>query len=95
MDFIESDQGTLLSHVWPRRRHDGEQRQNFLRSLSKVILNLARPLSVIGSFTIDNHGNLSPSRRPLTLQLLVLENKGIPTQISPDTCYSNNRLIQA
>jgi hypothetical protein len=63
-------------------------KRNLYKSLSRIMLDLAIPLDKIGSFTVDDDGQVSLSHRPLTLRLAALENEGIPTQISPKTCYS-------
>ena len=53
------------------------------------MLSLGRiPLARIGSFTLDNNGVLSLTNRPLTMQLEVLENEGIPTNIARNDTYS-------
>lgn len=39
--------------------------------------------------TIDDHGALSLTNRPLTCSLQQLENRGIPTEISRNTTYSS------
>lgn len=52
------------------------------------MLNLARHhFTKIGSFTVDNYGNISLSNRPLTIQLSLLESSGIPTSIPRDRTY--------
>jgi hypothetical protein len=88
MDFIDEKQGTMLSNMWPLGADAIQQKQNLYKSLSRLMLNLAHPLGIIGSFTIDNDGQVMLGHRPLTLRLAALENEGIPTQISPKTCYS-------
>jgi hypothetical protein len=87
VDFIEKKQGTLLSSVWPP--NSIEQKRSFYKSLSRIFLALARcPLPRIGSFTIQNTGEMCLNNRPLTLRLPLLENEGIPTGIPQDRCYS-------
>ncbi|OAL30155.1 hypothetical protein AYO20_08871 [Fonsecaea nubica] len=90
MDFIDKNQGTMLSSKWPLRADATDQKQNLYRDLSRLMLNLAHPLCKIGSFTVHNDGEVRLSQRPLTLQLAVLENQGVPTEISPKTCYSRS-----
>jgi hypothetical protein len=87
VDFIEKDQGTLLSSMWPPDTIT--QKHNFYRSLSQVMLDLARrPLEKIGSFTVHDSGEISLSNRPLTLRIPLLGSEGIPTNIPRDRCYS-------
>ena len=77
----------MLSDIWPPDT-DGQKR-NFYRSLSRVMLNLARcPLQKIGSFTIHDTGEMSLSNRPLTARLPLFECEGIPTNIPRGRCYS-------
>ncbi|EXJ82340.1 hypothetical protein A1O3_06153 [Capronia epimyces CBS 606.96] len=87
VDFVEQGQGIKkLSEIWPPATH--VQRQNFYRSLSRIMLDLARHhFTKIGSFTVDNYGNISLSNRPLTIQLPLLESSGIPTGIPRDRTY--------
>ncbi|EXJ82347.1 hypothetical protein A1O3_06160 [Capronia epimyces CBS 606.96] len=85
MDFIDAQQGTVLSNMPPPQTV--EQKQNLYRSLSRIMLDLARPLPRIDSFTINNNGEISLSHRPLTLRLAVSENQDIPTEILPQSCY--------
>ncbi|KEF50800.1 uncharacterized protein A1O9_13148 [Exophiala aquamarina CBS 119918] len=86
VDFVEKEQGTKLSEMWPPETD--KQRQNFYRSLSRIMLDLAgHHFTKIGSFTVDNSGNISLSNRPLTIQLPLLESSGIPTSIPHDRTY--------
>jgi hypothetical protein len=88
VDFIEKEQGTLLSDLWPPKCK--EQRQNFYKCLSKTMLDLAsRPQKRIGSLTVHNSGEISLSNRPLTLRIPLLENENIPTNIPRGRCYSS------
>ena len=88
MDFIDKKQGTMLSNLWPLTADAIEQKRNLYKHLSRIMLDLAQPLDKIGSFTVDNNGDLSLEHRPLTLRLATLENESVPTQISPNTYYS-------
>ncbi|KAJ4527924.1 hypothetical protein HRR83_000676 [Exophiala dermatitidis] len=86
VDFIEKEQGRMLSEIWPP--DTDEQKQNFYKSLSKIMLELARcPLPTIGSFTVHNSGEISLSNRPLTVRLPLFEGEGIPIDIPRDRCY--------
>lgn len=76
----------MLSTVWPPPQ---EHRQTLFRSLWRILLDLSRPLSKIGSFTVHDSGEVSLSNRPLTPELATLENVGIPTEIPQDHCYSS------
>lgn len=79
----------MLSDSWPEKSKNTQLRTNFFRDLASIILNLARvSLPRVGSFTIDNHGFLSLTNRPLTLVIGELENEEIPTHIHRDYTYS-------
>lgn len=77
----------MLSNIWPPDAD--EQKRTFYRSLSRVMLALARcPIQKIGSFTISDTGEMSLSNRPLTARLPLLEREGVPIDIPRDRCYS-------
>ncbi len=86
MEFFEEERGRMLSAV---ERPTPEHRRTLFRSLRGILLDLSRPLSRIGSFTVHDSGEVSLSNRPLTRGLAVLENTGIQTQIPRDYCYSS------
>lgn len=90
MEYIEPVQGKLLSTCWTDKSHAREQRMNFLRDLSRVMLSLAQyPFPKIGSLTISDSGFIQLCNRPLTFRLQQLENKGIPTGIDRSNTYSS------
>lgn len=79
----------MLSKSWEEKRHDRNRRTNLFRDLSRIILSLGRiPLTRIGSFTLDNAGELSLANRPLTLRIHELENGGIPINIARGDSYT-------
>jgi len=89
IDYIEEKEGIMLSESWKELRHDKTRRRNLFRGLSSTMLSLGRiPLPRIGSFTINNHGVLSLTNRPLTLVLQRLENERIPTNIDRNLTYT-------
>ena len=59
-----------------------------MKSLAEIVLDLSFPLDKIGAFTVHDTGVVSLSNRPLTSRLVTLENNGIPSGISPSTCYT-------
>lgn len=64
--------------------------QNLYRSFAKVMMSLAKiPQPRIGSWTIDNNGQLSLSNRPLLPHITKFENWGIPSGIPRKTTYTN------
>ncbi|KAL8826849.1 MAG: hypothetical protein Q9170_007247 [Blastenia crenularia] len=89
IDYIEESDGVMLSKSWEENQHDQSRRANLFRDMSRVILSLGRiPLPRIGSFTIDNTGRMSLTNRPLTVQLHMLENGNIPTNIARRDTYT-------
>ncbi|KAL1971002.1 hypothetical protein VTN77DRAFT_2836 [Rasamsonia byssochlamydoides] len=83
--------GRMLSESWRSSlRDDQTRRLNLFRDLSRIMLSLSRmPLPRIGSLTLDNHGVVRLTNRPLTLRLQTLENEGIPTTIPRESTYSS------
>ncbi|KKK15094.1 hypothetical protein AOCH_005603 [Aspergillus ochraceoroseus] len=89
IENIEKSQGTMLSNTWLENQSNAELRANFFRSLSKILLSISRiPLPRIGSFIIDKNGYLLLANRPLSMEIQMLENEGIPTDIARDATYS-------
>jgi len=89
IDYIEEEDGVMLSKSWEAKRKDKRRTTNLYKDLSRIILSLGRiPLRRIGSFTLDNDGVLSLTNRPLTLQLQELENGGIPIKIGRGDTYT-------
>ena len=89
IEYIEEEQGEMLSNTWFEKQHDARLRTNFFRDLSRILLSISRiPQSKIGSFVIDQDGFLRLANRPLSLEIQDLENEGIPTSIPRDYTYS-------
>jgi hypothetical protein len=89
IEYIEEEQGGMLSNTWPEKQHDIRLRTNFFRDLSRILLSVTRiPLPKIGSFVIDHNGFLRLTNRPLSLEIQDLENEEIPTNIPRDYTYS-------
>ncbi len=90
MEYIEDTDGRMLSESWEELHHDPNRRTTLFRDMSRIILALGQsPMPRIGSLTIDNLGVLSLTNRPLTCQLHIMENEGIPTNIDRYLTYSN------
>ncbi|KAI9841636.1 MAG: hypothetical protein M1837_000483 [Sclerophora amabilis] len=86
-DFIET--GRMLTATWEESRSDKLLRANLFRDLSRIMLSLGSiPLPRIGSFTLDDHGFLSLTNRPLTLDLHQMENENIPIDIPRELTYA-------
>ncbi|KKK20159.1 hypothetical protein P175DRAFT_0433956 [Aspergillus ochraceoroseus IBT 24754] len=89
IEYIDPSRGQMLSETWEEGRHNIELRTNLFHGLSRIILNLACiPLPKIGSFVLDEKGYLSLSNRPLTLEILQLENEHIPVDMPQNTTHS-------
>jgi hypothetical protein len=89
VEFIESTRGAMLSNTWREGQHNTKLRTNLLRDLSRIFLSLCRvPLPSIGSFIIDNNGFLRLANRPLSVEIELLENENIPTDIPREYTYS-------
>lgn len=90
MDYIEDEEGKMLSESWDELHHDLSRRRALFRDISRIILALGRsPMPRIGSLTIDSRSILSLKNRPLTCQLQIMENEGIPTSIDRSLTYSD------
>ena len=80
----------MLSESWEEKQQDKSRRVNLFKDLSRIVLSLGRiPLPRIGSFTLDDHGVLSLTNRPLTLRLHDIENEGVPTNIRRTDTYTS------
>lgn len=85
IEFIEETRGGMLSTTWEEGRHDLKLRTNLFRHLSRIFLSISRvPVPRIGSFIIDVDGYLRLANRPLSVEMELLENEEIPTDIPRD-----------
>ncbi|KKY13734.1 hypothetical protein UCRPC4_g06919 [Phaeomoniella chlamydospora] len=88
MDYIQD--GEMLSETFKDRKGDEDLQSNLFTDLSRILLSLAKiPQPRIGSFTFEDDGRITLSNRPLTLQLHMLENEKVPTNIGRKTTYSS------
>ncbi|KIW85238.1 hypothetical protein Z517_00628 [Fonsecaea pedrosoi CBS 271.37] len=89
MDFIEEEEGRMLSTTWDTLSGDSKRKTNFFRDLSRILLSLTRrPLSHIGSLTIDNEGVVSLANRPLSIIIPEAENDSCPPVVNRSYIYS-------
>ncbi|KIW87198.1 uncharacterized protein Z519_12100 [Cladophialophora bantiana CBS 173.52] len=89
IEYIDQEQGQMLSKTWETGRMDDRLRKNLFRSLSQVMLRIGRVcFPQIGSFIIDDQGFIRLKNRPLTLEIQDLENSGIPIGIPRDRTYN-------
>ncbi|CRJ98974.1 hypothetical protein BN1708_009522 [Verticillium longisporum] len=89
LDYIEPKVGKMLSTTWEMHRNDAERRQTLFRGLSRLMLTVARlPLPRIGSWHFHDDGTITLSNRPLTCNLVILENNGAPRIIQPGDTYT-------
>ncbi|KAK6385475.1 hypothetical protein LTS17_001043 [Exophiala oligosperma] len=88
MDFIEDEEGRMLSTTWDTLSSDSKRMTNFFRDLSRILLSLTRrPLSHIGSLTIDNDGVVSLANRPLSIIIPEAENDSCPPVVNCNYTY--------
>ncbi|RSL84258.1 hypothetical protein CDV31_016724 [Fusarium ambrosium] len=86
VNYVED--GRMLSETWDTLHEDRNRRMTLFRDVARIILSLARvQFPRIGSLTMDNHGVVTLTNRPLALQLHQLENQGIRTSIPRDLTY--------
>lgn len=79
----------MLSNVF-NQAHTEAQTRNLYRSMAKIFISLAKiPQPRIGSWTINNDGQLTLSNRPLFCHLQRLEGWDIPSGIARDTTYAS------
>lgn len=89
LDYIEPKVGKMLSTTWEMHRNDAERRQTLFRGLSRLMLTVARlPLPRIGSWHFHDDGTITLSNRPLTCNLVIIENNGAPRIIQPGDTYT-------
>lgn len=86
LEFI--DRGKPLAQSWSSRQ-DSVKRENLFRDISRLILGLAKvPLDRIGSFTFNpNDETISLTNRPLTCDLVIIENDGAKRTMATDQTY--------
>lgn len=89
IEYIDKSRGRMLSESWGQGHGNPQLRANLFRSLSRIMLAVARtPLLRIGSFIVNEKGFLRLRNRPLTLEIQQLENEQIPVDIPRDFTYS-------
>ncbi|KAH0292701.1 hypothetical protein KCU62_g2027, partial [Aureobasidium sp. EXF-3399] len=69
---------------------DPERRRNLYHGLAKILLRLANvPLARIGSWTMDNDGDISLTNRPIFDLQISWNRHAIPTEVSRNTTYTS------
>ncbi|KAL9115244.1 MAG: hypothetical protein Q9227_001038 [Pyrenula ochraceoflavens] len=90
MDFIEDEEGQMLSETWNKHSNDRERKRTFFRDLSRILLSSIRtPLPYIGSLTINDQGIVSLANRPLSLIVPEAENDCCPPVVSRNHVYNS------
>jgi hypothetical protein len=87
IDYIGNSDIQMLLETWDKDRYYQDKRTNLFKGLSRIMHSLMS-LPRIGSWILDSNGALRLSNRPLTLRLHLLENGGIPTNISRNLTFS-------
>ncbi|EHY60502.1 hypothetical protein ABEF92_004174 [Exophiala dermatitidis] len=89
MDFVEEEEGRMLSTTWDTLSSDSTRKANFFRDLSQIWLSLTRrPLPHIGSWMIDDQGVVSLANRPLSIIIPEAENDSCPPVMNRSCIYS-------
>lgn len=89
MDWIEHDSIQMLSTTFSKP-HTATQTENLYRSMSRIMISLAKvPQPRIGSWTIDDGGQISLTNRPMLCHLNQLENWSIPSGIPRNKTYTS------
>ena len=75
----------------PAHGGDDTRRRNLYRSLSRIMLSLARvPQPTIGAFCFDPaSGTIALANRPVTCDMAMLENEGVPRVMAPGVLYTS------
>ncbi|RSM04272.1 hypothetical protein CDV31_010131 [Fusarium ambrosium] len=93
LEHIGPDTGQMLSITWDKRRSEPQYRERLFRGLARVILSLARiPQPRIGSLRFNNNCSVTLTNRPLTHQMVMLENEGIPRTMGTTDTYPSAEL---
>ena len=89
LEYIDERDGQMLSTTWEAGRANPKLRQNLYRGISRIQLSLAQQIfPKIGSLTIDGEGFARLENRPLTMDIQMSENEGIPVPIPRSRTYS-------
>ncbi|KAL2755825.1 hypothetical protein ACRALDRAFT_1033775 [Sodiomyces alcalophilus JCM 7366] len=89
LEYIEPTIGRMLSMTWQKHHNDAGHRRNLFRGLSRLMLTVGRvPLPRIGSWRFHDDGTITLSNRPLTCNLVMLENNGASRVIQPNDTYT-------
>ncbi|SMR55933.1 unnamed protein product [Zymoseptoria tritici ST99CH_3D1] len=79
----------MLSETWKEKHDDASLQGNLCRDLARIILSLASiPLPRIGAFRLDDNGYLHLDNRPLSTEIVMQENEGIPVEIFRNSTFS-------
>lgn len=90
LEYIEDKDGEMLSETWKTKGEDEHLRTNLYQGLSRIFLALARVrLPRIGALRMDNDGQVTVANRPLSTDIVMMENEGIPIDIPRDMTYSS------
>ncbi|OAA66015.1 hypothetical protein SPI_02802 [Niveomyces insectorum RCEF 264] len=67
-----------------------EKRRNLFRSVSRIMLSLARiPQPRIGSYRFNYDGTIALANRPVTCDMVILERRGAPRILHEDKTYTS------
>ncbi|KKZ61481.1 hypothetical protein EMCG_00143 [[Emmonsia] crescens] len=89
LDYVED--GKMLSETYLERIDDknSTRKFNLFHDLAKIQLTLfQKPLPRIGSLIINDNATISLTNRPVTVDVCILENQKIPTDMPQNRTYS-------
>ncbi|OAA61204.1 Aminoglycoside phosphotransferase [Niveomyces insectorum RCEF 264] len=95
LEFLGPSVGRPLPHVvggqsMPQARQDHPGKvDNLFRSIARIMLALARrPQPRIASFSFHDDGTIALDHRPLSCDMILLENEGAPRTMAPTQTYT-------
>lgn len=89
IETITECEGSMLSSSWDENHEDDRLQSNLQRSLARILLSLAAvPLPRIGAFRLDDVGCIHLDNRPLSTEVIMQENEGLPLRVPRYTTYT-------
>ncbi|KAG5938247.1 hypothetical protein E4U53_008048 [Claviceps sorghi] len=89
LEYLGPETGEMLSNSFDAQRDDEAQRRRLFRSMSRILLSLARiPQVRIGSFQFHDNGTITLTNRPLSCSMMILENEGATRTMPRNTTFT-------
>lgn len=90
LEYLGPETGQMLSEAFETCRESERYRERLFRGLSQIILSLARiPHARVGSFQFHNNGTITLTNRPLSCEMMIMENQGAPRVIEKDNTFGS------